>query len=210
MIEEIQFSPTLSIWKTLWDVKNIDEIRKCAEHHILSNPDSPMDVYTYYKDSIDLFGEFNREIKDELDGLLNLSINRVIKLFSNPYNYLSTDVWINVVRAKNPVQNNYTSNGDLIFHKHSDLNIKMGRLAPNYTFVSYIQMPNNLIGDDGVLFLKDNDNNVFKYLPKVGDCIIMKGDVPHVPNIAKNSTIDRMVLAGNVRLDLVKKQKTIF
>jgi hypothetical protein len=37
----------------------------------------------------------------------------------------------------------------------------------------------------------------------------MKGYLPHVPNYALNSTVDRIVLAGSVRMDLSKKTKSL-
>jgi hypothetical protein len=37
----------------------------------------------------------------------------------------------------------------------------------------------------------------------------MEADMPHAPNNAPNSTIDRIVLAGNVGFDFIKKQKSI-
>jgi hypothetical protein len=70
-------------------------------------------------------------------------------------------------------------------------------------------MPNNLTGDDGVLYLEDIDGKVYSYMPENGDCIIMDGDLPHVPNYAPNSTVDRIVLGGNVKLDTIKTEKTL-
>lgn len=70
-------------------------------------------------------------------------------------------------------------------------------------------MPNNLINDDGVLFMEDTDKKIFSILPKEGEIIIMKGDLPHVPNYSPNSTIDRVVLAGSVRMDFSKINKTL-
>jgi hypothetical protein len=37
----------------------------------------------------------------------------------------------------------------------------------------------------------------------------MEGDMPHSPNNAPNSTINRIVIAGNVGFELIKKQKSL-
>ena len=63
-------------------------------------------------------------------------------------------------------------------------------------------MPDNLSNDDGVLYLK-GDNKEYSILPEEGDLIIMKADMPHAPTTALNSSKDRIVLAGNVGLELI-------
>ena len=67
-------------------------------------------------------------------------------------------------------------------------------------------MPDNLTEDDGKLFIMDNDGTEKAILPKVGELIILDGDVPHAPLDAPNSTKDRIVLAGNVCF--IEKEKT--
>ena len=79
---------------------------------------------------------------------------------------------------------------------------------PDYTFVFYFQMPDNLSEDDGKLFFKDYDGKEYSILPNVGECIILKGDVPHAPIDAPNSSKDRIVLAGNVTFLNNKLKKT--
>ena len=70
-------------------------------------------------------------------------------------------------------------------------------------------MPNNLSDTDGVLYMKDLEGNIFNYLPEEGDIIIMKGEIEHVPNHSPNSTINRIVIAGNVTLANEKIIKTL-
>ena len=53
------------------------------------------------------------------------------------------------------------------------------------------------------------DKKVYSILPKEGDILIMKGDLPHVPNYAINSTLDRIVLAGSIRMDFSKFNKSL-
>jgi hypothetical protein len=37
----------------------------------------------------------------------------------------------------------------------------------------------------------------------------MDADMPHSPNNAPDSTIDRIVLAGNVGFEMIKKEKSL-
>ena len=78
-----------------------------------------------------------------------------------------------------------------------------------YTFVYYIQMPNILEGEDGVLYFKGNNNKEYWILPEEDDLIIMPGYMPHAPNNAPKSKIDRIVLAGNIGFEYLKIKKSI-
>jgi hypothetical protein len=209
-LEEIKFSPTLSIWKSKFDLTNRNKLIQECEEHIKNLPDVWNDGYGYYmNDSLKYKGYVDIPIEKELDSIMLTAINECIEIYSEKFNEIKADIWINVVRAKNPIQKNYKSNGGLIFHNHVDLNIKNKLTPPLYTFVCYIQMPDNLTNDDGVLFMEDVDKSVFSILPKDGDILIMKGDLPHVPNYAPNSTKDRIVLAGSVRMDFSKLNKSL-
>lgn len=209
IIEEIVYSPTLSLWKSKFDLTHKDILISECEKLIKSRPDNKTDAYTYYiNNGLKYNGKIDIEIINELDKVLHSGLETCIKIYGKNFNELKTDSWVNIVRAKNPVQKNFKKE-NIIFHDHVDLNIKNGLPPPFYTFVSYIQMPNNLMGDDGVLFIQDIDKKVYTILPEEGDIIIMKGDLPHSPNVAPNSNFDRIVLAGSVRMDLSKLNKSI-
>lgn len=209
-LKEIKFTPTLSIWKSKFDLKNKDKVLKECEEHIETLKQVSTDGYAYYmNDGLKYNGYVDIELKKELDSIMIKGINDCISLHNEKFNEIKMDCWINVVRANNPVQKNYKSNGDLVFHNHVELNIQNKLVPPLYTFVCYIQMPNNLVNDDAVLFIQDVDGEVFSILPEEGDVLIMKGDLPHVPNYASNSTKDRIVLAGSIRMDFSKLNKSI-
>jgi hypothetical protein len=70
-------------------------------------------------------------------------------------------------------------------------------------------MPDNLDGDDGVLFVKGLEDKIYSYLPKEGEIVIMDGNIYHVPNSAPNSTKDRVVVAGNVGFTFDKQTKSL-
>jgi hypothetical protein len=85
-------------------------------------------------------------------------------------------------------------------------------IESNYTFTYYVQMPNNLNGNDGKLFFVDNEDNVQRmFLPEENELVIFPADVYHRPDTSINSTIDRIVIAGNVLFDfpILKEKKTL-
>jgi hypothetical protein len=217
MIEEIKFSDTLSIWKVKYE---FNDREKCVENthmyiynYLQKNQHKITDAYNYFQLN-EFTNEFFKKIKTiiELDDIVLFGINTCIELhnsiYNTIYNKIYTDNWINVVKT-NPVQKIYTRDNEKIFHQHTYLNKINGRIEPDFTYVTYIQMPNNLEGDDGVLFMKDIDGNIYEYLPSEGDCIIMKADVEHTPNHSPKSSLDRIVMAGNVTLRNEKIIKTL-
>jgi hypothetical protein len=217
MIEEIKFSDSLTIWKARYEFKDKEQcILDCNLHidkYLTNFGNTNIDAYQYsiLNEYTNLFyKKFN--IQNELDEIVLSGINTIVNLhqslYNKDYNKIYTDNWINIVKI-NPTQKIWTKENDLIFHQHTDLNNKMGRIEPEFTYVTYIQMPNNLSDTDGVLYMKDLEGNIFNYLPKEGDVIIMKGDIEHVPNHAPYSTLDRIVMAGNVTLVNEKLTKTL-
>jgi len=209
-IEEIKLSDNLNIWKTTFDLQNIDKLLYESENIINKNKDSKTDSYGIFFEKRMFTENFiNISKQSDLIELMNYAANACIYLNDKPFNKIYLEAWVNVVKSKNPVQVNYDKNNNLIFHNHVDLNDKFNNPYPNYTFVCYLQMPDNLSNNDGVLYLKDKMDNIYAFLPKVGDILILKGDLDHVPNYAPKSTKDRIVLAGNIKITLTKNEKTI-
>jgi hypothetical protein len=71
-------------------------------------------------------------------------------------------------------------------------------------------MPNVMNEEDGVLYFKGENGKDYWIRPEEDDLIIMPGNMPHSPNNAPNSIVDRIVLAGNVGFEMVKTKKTLF
>jgi hypothetical protein len=70
-------------------------------------------------------------------------------------------------------------------------------------------MPDVMEQDDGLLFIQGENKKEYWIRPEEDDIIIMEGDMPHSPNNAPNSTVDRIVMAGNVGFDFIKKEKSL-
>jgi hypothetical protein len=99
------------------------------------------------------------------------------------------------------------------YHHHIEsdrsVNVKM-----DWTFVYYVQMPNNLKNNEGKLFFKTENGFETSILPEVGDLLFFSSKLLHKPEIALNSELERIVYAGNFvkldyKTDYLKKKKTI-
>jgi hypothetical protein len=217
MIEEIKFSDSLTIWKAKYEFKDKNQcivyVSNYIKRYLENNKHNISDAYAYF-----ILNEYKNLfykkliIHNELDEIVLSGIKTIIDLhkdvYNMEYNKIYNDNWINVVKI-NPQQKIWTKENDLVFHKHTDLNREVGRMEPDFTYITYIQMPNNLSDNHGVLYMRDLEGKIFHYLPEEGDIIIMKGEIEHVPNHAPQSTVDRIVMAGNVTLVNEKIIKTI-
>lgn len=68
----------------------------------------------------------------------------------------------------------------------------------NVTFIYYLQLPNNLKNDDGMLSFKLNGGKIIKIMPEEGEYIFFSSDILHRAELSPDSTISRIVIAGNI------------
>ena len=216
-MEKIYFDDTTFIWKTkLNRIENKSVFLKEAYSVIDSMPFIKTDgfEYTKYDKNINFTGKIS--VNTKLDEVVQLGINMCEELHSKSnnttFNRINTDSWVNVVRSKNPVQIQFKhiqNNNIDKYHNHVEINKNMKSFFPHYTYVYYIQMPDVMNNEDGVLYFKGRGGKEYWIRPEEDDLIIMPGDMPHAPNTAPNSTIDRIVLAGNVGFEFIKKEKSL-
>lgn len=216
-MKKLYFDETTYIWKIKLN-KLIDKSFFLKEAHsvIESQPHIKTDGFGYKKEwnqNINFIGKINIETK--LDEIVQIGIDSCKKLYEETnkiYNKINTDAWINVVRSKNPIQMNFKNEdlkGNNKFHTHTDINKETKSFFPHYTYVYYIQMPDVMNGEDGVIYFRGKNKKEYWIRPEEDDLIIMEGDMPHSPNDAPNSTIDRIVMAGNVGFEFIKKEKSL-
>lgn len=113
---------------------------------------------------------------------------------------------------KNWVYTNNKNNTHTDWHSHEIIH-NLSNIKNEWTYVFYVQMPNNLSGNEGKLLFKIGENE-YDILPDEGDIIIFPATLLHKPELSPNSTQDRIVIGGNfVKIDinklLNKKQKTL-
>jgi hypothetical protein len=215
-MEKLYFDETTFIWKTKLNLVNdrqkfLNEAIEIME----SQPNIKTDGFGFKKEwnnNLNFLGEIN--ITSDLDKIVQQGINYCKELHKEKninYNKINTESWINVVRSKNPVQIQFKHEEIKRvdkFHNHTDINKVMKSFIPHYTYVYYIQMPDVMEGEDGVLYFRGKNKKEYWIRPEEDDLIIMEGDMPHAPNSAPNSTIDRIVMAGNVGFEFIKKEKS--
>lgn len=80
------------------------------------------------------------------------------------------------------------------YHDHLDIN----GVRNQWSFCYYIQMPDNLSGDQGKLMFKSKSGAEHGTLPEEGELIIFPGDLLHTPVEALNSKKDRVVFCSNI------------
>jgi hypothetical protein len=217
MIEKIYFDDTTFIWKCKLNlVRNKSKLLKESYELIKSMPENNTDGYGYtqvWNNDINFIGDVN--IKNEIDKIMQNGINYCKELFNEyntTYNKINTDVWVNIVRSKDPIQIHFKHNdlkGIDKYHTHTEINKNNKKFYPHYTYVYYIQMPDIMEGEDGVLYFKGQNDNEYWIRPEEDDLIIMPGFMPHAPNNAPKSTVDRIVIAGNVGFEHIKKEKSV-
>jgi len=211
-MEKIFFDDTTYIWKTKLNYIS-DKLFFLKEAYSLIESQSKVksDGFGYkreWNEHLNFIG--NIKVETKLDQIFQIGINKCKEIYNEKninYNKINADSWINVVRSKNPVQENFY-NGKK-YHTHTEINKENEQFIPHYTYVYYIQMPDVMNGDDGVLYFKGQNSKEYWIRPEEDDLIIMEGDMPHSPNSAPNSTIDRIVMAGNVGFDFIKKEKSL-
>ena len=157
---------------------------------------TPNDGYSY------IHGEWDQRLDGwgPLGYVVEQGINECLTLFGSRYNYVWHEAWVNIIRPFRRQKINR--------HNHVVINRKLNKPLPTYTWVYYIQMPDNLNGDDGKLEYED-DGGIHKYLPNVGDLIILKGDQWHSIYGSGNSSKNRVVIAGNVTITNAKQTKSL-
>jgi len=211
-MEKIFFDDSTYIWKTKLNRLN-DKLVFLKEAYsiIESQPNTKTDGFGYKKEwnkNLNFIGDIKVETK--LDEIVQIGINKCKEIYNEKninYNKINSDSWVNVVRSKDPVQDNF-HNGEK-YHTHTEINKKNKDFIPHYTYFYYIQMPDIMNGDDGVLYFKSKEDKEYWIRPEEDDLIIMEADMPHSPNSASESTLDRIVMAGNVGFDFIKNQKSL-
>lgn len=217
-MQKIYFDKETYIWKSNLKLsKHKDEILKEAYYVIDSQKNSAKkDGYFYkqfWKEDLSFDGVIN--IENKLDLICQFGADYCKKIYidevNKKFNKINIESWVNVVRSKNPVQIEFKHNeikGIDKFHIHTEINKQINSFVPNYTFVYYIQMPDITDGEDGVLYFKGKNGTEYYVKPQEDEIIIMEADMAHAPNNAPKAFVDRIVLAGNIGFDNIKKEKS--
>lgn len=127
----------------------------------------------------------------EFDSIKNFVVNKYFELKETKHVDYAISMW-SYIQTKDLSSSNY------IWHTHSKLDGGRTQLRTDYTFVFYVQIPPNLEKGEGDLLIKDTNNHINRITPKEGEIIFFPGYLLHVPTHTPTSTVDRVVLAGNI------------
>jgi len=226
-IEKIYFDEDTFIWKTKLNLKQLKNnfLHRCDYLiDVYANVETN-DAYPYkynvkipYNVKKDWQTSISKEIVtfNDMDKIVQCGIDACDSIYINEignWNVINSISWINRVRSKTPIQKNFNADDrNERFHTHTEISKRANHFNPNYTWVYYIQMPDNIQpnSDDGVIYFKSKTGVEYSILPEEDDLIIMSGDMPHLPMNAPKSSIDRIVLAGNVGFEYIKQTKSLF
>ena len=216
-MENIIFDDNTFIWKHKLNLFNDKETILTEIFNLIessSDLEKERDAYTIHTAGVDFIGNIISTCK--LDDICQLGIKYSINVYNEEFkrlfNKVNFDAWVNVVRSKNPIQHKLREKK---YHVHTEIQERAGKFFPYYTYVYYVQMPDVMDGEDGVLYFKGENNNEYWIRPEEDDLIIIPGQLPHSVGMAVRSNKDRIVIAGNVGFDNlmgfdeVKKTKTL-
>lgn len=213
-MEKIFFDNSTYIWKT--------KLNMLDNKQNLLKTFYEMEEGNYYRKFKDFDSyPYHEGMNNKFDEIVNISCEICKSLYiktNNIYNKFHADAWINVIRSKKPVQPGFVkedndvyhlSEDDGKYHNHVEIKKIQKSFFPHYTWVYYIQMPDIIEGNDGVLYIKGENDKNYWIRPEEDDLIIMEGSLPHAPNNAPKSNIDRIVFAGNTGFEFMKTTKSI-
>jgi hypothetical protein len=105
--------------------------------------------------------------------------------------------WVFISTPNNPVSK---------YHNHLIFSLKEKGILTHFTWIYYIQVPDNCTGHEGHIFFKknhvrDDDENAFSFFPEEGCFYAWDSEIPHRPELSPNSTLDRVIIAGNVHFN---------
>lgn len=199
MIEEIKLSNTVSVYKTKIEISDLNKLMSDIKLNLdvsidtkKSTPTEP-GVQSTIVISTTSIRELNEKIMNVLFENSNVDKNTAF----------STYQWVYI-------SNN--TNKYFAFHAHTkSINTIT---TPKWTYTYYVQMPNNLVGDDGKLIFKLDDDTTHSILPEIGDLLIFPTTLLHAPMTNTKSDIERIVIAGvwsdiDSTIQIRKKNKTL-
>jgi hypothetical protein len=214
-MEKVYFDDTTFIWKGKLNLSSHKATILKEANNLINSLKGVVrtDGFGYKKEwTNDINFNGNFVIENKLDEICQYGIDKCKEIYEEQFNIefnkVNTDAWVNVVRSKEPVQENFYDEKNK-YHTHTEINKKTKSFIPNYTYVYYIQMPDIMEGEDGVLYFKGENGKEYWIRPEEDELIVMEGWMPHSPNNAPNSTIDRVVFAGNVGFEFIKKEKSL-
>ena len=187
-MEEIKLTNTTSIYKLKYDFSYSKELLLKRAYQIIDlKKTHPFDKNHFF------YIPFRC---NEID-LINEMVLKNCSIINNiTYTEWAVQNWVYKMDSKS--QNE-------IYHNHIDLIEGDSRIKTDWTFCLYIQIPKHIKDNSGKISFKTSDGVEHMLLPEEGDLLLFPADLLHTPKLIKNSKMDRIVIAGNISLNPLKK-----
>ena len=99
------------------------------------------------------------------------------------------------------------------FHNHTSSLSKKQQIENDWTYCFYLQLPKNIVENEGKLTFEDKNNSKVHYSPSEGEILIFKADINHIPEPTPNAECDRITIVGvfafNINIKLNNTYKSI-
>lgn len=189
MYEEIVLSEKYKIYKTKynWEFPRENFVERIYQNRMVGNNLSTH-THTIVFDC------------DEFDSIHNL-VYGTIKSFTNknPKEYSTS--WWSFIQEPN-FQQEFIHTHPFVyasgFYDYQGIKIKN-----DWTFVFYIQIPQNIVGTEGNILFVTEDKQKHYFLPENGDIFIFPWDIRHSALPSPNAEKDRISLQGNYSLNFL-------
>lgn len=194
-IQKLKLNETIIIHKSLFDWKYSKEvlINKVKQNltHIGLDDFTTSNFYIQSKE-INYVKEYCRNLAIKV---LNHNIDDVSNWIEQHWIYAS-DRRTNTLPGEAPIYHNHpttltTSSTKPISHIKTDI---------SYCF--YLNVPSDLMGEDGKLMFKDIYGNEVGILPQSGDILFFNPNYQHKPNFIHSSKEERIVICSNLTINL--------
>ena len=185
--KEIKISDTISFYITNLSTINNFELIKDLKFNMNVNKKTSIEshnepgIQSYIILKTKTIENLNNKIYKKIFNFLNYNFKDINPYYSTEWVYVST---------KN---NNWSR-----FHTHT-LNDTL-KTDLDWSFVYYVQMPDNLNNQEGKILFRTNEGIEVSYLPQVGDLILFPANLSHKPELNRNSDIERIVYAGGLAM----------
>lgn len=196
-VREYKISDTLSIYKTKfdWQYSQEDIIYRVNQNNwLLGSTDFNTTEIKVHSEEIDYIINYGMTVAMKLSGIESLKG----QAFAG-----KTWSYIQDKSSKDP-QNAFHVHTAAINYPDTRVNAP---ILTDWTYCFYVQVPDDLQGNEGTLLLKDKDGKVYATKPEEGDFIFFKGDVEHKPNLSPNSEGTRIAICSNISFNITELKK---
>lgn len=193
-ISEINLNEKIKIFKSTFDWKYpqnilIDKVKQNLSYIGLDD----ITTSTFYIQS------------KEMNYVREYCRNLAVSILTDNKNQLSSWIehhWIYFSNKRTNVESGEAE----MFHRHPNTITKhfrdLSNIKTDISYCFYLNVPQDLSGEEGKLMFKDDNYNQVGILPKTGDILFFNPNYLHKPNFIHNSNEERIAICSNLTINL--------